>query len=73
MNELIEQLGTLARRYHYYCEDTWYSCPLAPEGCANDDFPKNKCNCGADEHNAKVDALLAKLREGYSQNHVEER
>ena len=34
---------------HYYCEDGWYSCPLAPEGCFDDSVPQNKCNCGAIE------------------------
>lgn len=57
----IDALAALARRHHAYCEDSWYSCPKDEDGCANDQWPKGVCNCGADEHNAKVDALLAEL------------
>jgi len=52
----LERLAALAKRSHYYCEDEWYSCPKAEDGCANE------CDCGADEHNAEVDALMALLR-----------
>lgn len=51
-----------AKRRHYYCEDSWYSCPLDPDGCADDSAPKNRCNCGADAFNAKIDAALAAYR-----------
>lgn len=47
---------------HYYCEDSWYSCPLAEEGCADDRWPKNECNCGADKRNADVDAMIQKIQ-----------
>lgn len=50
-----------ARRLHYYCEDTWYSCPLADEGCADDRQPRDVCNCGASEVNARIDAALLAL------------
>jgi hypothetical protein len=30
--ELLESL----RIQHYYCEDPWYSCPLATDGCCDD-------------------------------------
>lgn len=36
--------------------DGWYSCPASGE-CL-DDTSDGKCNCGADEHNAKIDAAL---------------
>lgn len=49
----------LAKRRHNYCEDSWYSCPLAEEGCSDEDQPEDKCNCGADEHNARIDSALA--------------
>lgn len=63
VNPLIEDLGKLAYRQHFWVdEDDWYSCPKAPEGCSNE-AAGTECNCGADKHNAKVDALLAKLRE----------
>lgn len=57
---LIDALGNLARRGHYYCEDSWYSCPKAEDGCANENAG-TECNCGADEHNAKVEEINAKL------------
>jgi hypothetical protein len=60
--EAIERLLRLARKSHYYCEDSWYSCPLAEYGCADDSYPKDECNCGADERNAEVDAIAATLR-----------
>jgi len=54
---LVEQLVKLAKRGHYYCdEDSWYSCPKSKDGCANESAG-DECNCGTDEHNAKVDAL----------------
>lgn len=59
--ELIIELASLARKQHYYCEDSWYSCPKATDGCANDSVG-DECNCGADEHNAKVDALMQQLK-----------
>lgn len=58
--QLIKELASLARRRHYHCEDSWYSCPKATDGCANDAMG-DQCNCGADEHNAKVDALMQQL------------
>lgn len=57
----IDRLAALARQGHYYCEDSWYSCPKAEDGCA-DDRRGPDCDCGADEHNAEVDALMAILR-----------
>jgi hypothetical protein len=59
---LIKQLIDLAHREHLNCEeDTWYGCPLSRDGCSNDAIPANKCNCGADEHNAEVDRIAAIL------------
>lgn len=45
---------------HRYVDDNWYSCPKAPDGCAND-AEGDECNCGADTHNALVDALIRLL------------
>ena len=59
-NDLIQQLAGLARRKHYTCEDSWYNCPQSPDGSANDNAG-TECDCGADEHNAKVDAICAAL------------
>ena len=52
----------LAVRPHYYCEDSWYSCPKAEGGCANDACGE-ECNCGADEHNTKVAKLTRAIGE----------
>lgn len=62
-DELAAVLREYGRRSHTYCEDSWYSCPKAEDGCA-DDRRGPECDCGADEHNAKIDALLARLGEG---------
>lgn len=61
LTDVLERLAVLAKRSHYYCEDSWYSCPKAEDGCANDSRG-SECDCGADEHNAEVDALMALLR-----------
>lgn len=57
--EAREMLGA-SRRSHYYCDDCWYSCPKAVDGCC-DDSKGDECDCGADIYNATVDAFLAKL------------
>ncbi len=53
---LLQALVTLneCKRSHTYCEDGWYSCPLAPDGCLNDSIPKGICTCGADKTNAEI-------------------
>lgn len=33
---------------HYYCEDNWYSCPKAQDGCA-DESRGDECTCGQDK------------------------
>ena len=59
--DLIQQLAGLAKREHYTCEeDSWYNCPRSEGGSANDNAGE-ECDCGADEHNAKVDAICALL------------
>ena len=58
--DLIQQLAVLAKRKHYTCEDSWYNCPQSEDGSANDNAGA-ECDCGADEHNAKVDAICAAL------------
>ena len=57
---LLENLNKL-RIPHYYCQDSWYSCPLAEDGCSDDQWDKDKCNCGADKHNALIDQMVAEL------------
>lgn len=49
-----------SKRAHHYCEDCWYSCPKAEDGCCNR-AEGTDCNCGADAWNAKVDALIAQV------------
>ena len=62
LRELAGQLLVLAKREHFDCdEDCWYSCPKSGECC--DDRQGPECNCGADAHNAKVDAISAQLGE----------
>jgi hypothetical protein len=56
---LCAELAKLARRNHYTCEDTWYSCPKSPDGCAND-AAGDECDCGADSHNDKIEELLSR-------------
>lgn len=58
---IIKEITEL-KRSHYYCEDSWYSCPKAEDGCANEDEGPD-CNCGAEEYNAKIDAIVTKLHE----------
>jgi hypothetical protein len=52
----IDDLNKL-RLIHKECEDGFYSCPLSTEGCLND--YSEGCTCGADEHNAAIDAMLS--------------
>lgn len=58
--EIIDFLES-DKRSHYYCEDTYYSCPMHEEGCT-DEFKERKCNCGADEKNAEIDNLINKIK-----------
>ena len=49
-----------SKKSHYYCEDSWYSCPLAEGGCCDDSRP-NECNCDADKFNASIDEALNRI------------
>ena len=55
-----------SRRSHYYCEDTWYSCPKHEDGCSNE-MEGDECNCGADEANEKIDQSITALRAALAQ------
>lgn len=57
----VGRLKKLAHRVHTYCEDSWYSCPKAEDGCC-DEHAGDDCNCGADEHNAEVEATIDRAR-----------
>ena len=58
---VFKELESL-RQKHYYCEDSWYSCPKAEDGCA-DDRQGTDCNCGADKSNKRLDYLIIYLHE----------
>ena len=60
---MVGDLVALARRKHYDCEDAWYACPKSDGGCPDPRYKAGECNCGADQHNAKVDMLAASIRE----------
>ncbi len=60
MKEIVE-LGILATRKHYHCEDSYYSCPKSKGGCSNECYDEGECNCGADRHNDKVAELVKKI------------
>jgi len=55
-----------ARRKHFYCEDTYYSCPKHEDGCADDRQP-DECNCGADKLNSKIDIAINACKEALEQ------
>lgn len=59
MKELIEAIKKLAYRGHYTCEDSWYSCPLSEDGCAND-LAGDECNCWA-MYNEEMGVLFNQL------------
>jgi hypothetical protein len=53
------------RRTHYYCEDTWYSCPKHEDGCANE-AEGDECNCGADKANQEIDKAITAIKQARS-------
>lgn len=63
MDDLIEVLRAAlltAKVEHLVVdEDCWFSCPKSG-ACCNDTIPEDQCNCGADEHNARIDDVLAR-------------
>jgi hypothetical protein len=69
MKQSLEALKN-NRQAHYYCEDTWYSCPKHEDGCAND-FEGSDCNCGADKANIEIDAAIKALEEALKQEQGE--
>jgi len=65
--EVAQFLDKEVRRGHYYCEDNWFSCPKAEDGCS-DETKGDECRCGADIYNAKIDQLLANQPKPFIQN-----
>jgi hypothetical protein len=45
------------KRNHYSCEDSWYSCPKAEDGCSNE-AAGTDCDCGADKFNSEIDSVI---------------
>ena len=45
------------KRNHYFCEDSWYSCPKAEDGCSNEAVGTD-CDCGADKFNLEIDFVI---------------
>lgn len=58
LEQHVADLAALARRPHDVCEDSWYTCPKHPEGGDNVERVGSACNCGADEHNDRVDHIV---------------
>ena len=58
--KLLEELEKL-RRQHYYCEDCWFSCPKAEDGCC-DESVGEECNCDAERKNAILDGIIEHLK-----------
>ena len=56
------------KQTHYYCEDTWYSCPQHEDGCANESVG-DECTCGADKANAEIDQAITAIKEALA-NHI---
>ena len=54
-------LQDMCYRHHDFCEDSWYSCPKAEGGCANEDYEEDECNCGADRHNKILDDTIGEV------------
>jgi hypothetical protein len=54
------------KQTHYYCDNTWYSCPKHEDGCANE-FESDECNCGSDKINAEFDKAIAAIKEALAQ------
>jgi len=58
--KIIEKIESL-KRTHHYCEDSWYSCPKAEDGCSNE-LEGDECNCGAESYNKKLDKIIEELK-----------
>jgi hypothetical protein len=64
MRGLLEAM----RMEHYHCGDSWYCCGKCTnadhgELSTNPEHEAGVCNCRADGVNAKIDAIVKKLRE----------
>lgn len=57
MTTFAELLNSLRRSHLVVDGDCWFSCPKSGECC--NEVLKDVCTCGADAHNARIDAALA--------------
>ena len=52
ISDKIKELKKLTHVSHYYCDDPYYSCPLAEDpSMIYDNKDKLECSCGADIQN----------------------
>ena len=61
LKKIAEKLPD-TKRMHHYCEDCWYSCPKAEDGCCNE-AEGDECNCGADKTNLIIDEMMGIAQE----------
>lgn len=61
MVNLIEELKKLKMNHLVIEGDCYFSCPMSGD-CCNED--ESGCNCGADEHNARLQKIINHLAEG---------
>jgi hypothetical protein len=58
---ISEDLEALRLPHLVIEDDCWFSCPASGQCCNDDAVAAGTCNCGAEAHNAKLDAILAQL------------
>jgi len=52
---------------HHECDDCWYSCPKASDGCC-DESVSDECNCGAErKHEELRDFIMKALQKKESE------
>ncbi len=61
MTDLVLALESLKIPHLNLDGDCWYSCPKSGYCC--DENKVDKCNCGAEAHNDKIDSLIANLKD----------
>ena len=57
IERLREVLQWIRGLEHDSCDDSWYSCPLSPDGCI--DPRPTACTCGKEEIDKRIDAALS--------------
>lgn len=61
LKDNILRLKELALQSHYSCEDTYYQCPHYDGDDWHPADYSQECNCGANEHNKKVEELWQEI------------